>query len=158
MNNSRHKLKTILTECEQHRLRLAFSHGQIKDRLPFSISTINALKDEEVSYVDQYIFRFSKLQDAIGQKLVTALLATLGEEVHQKSFIDKFNRLEQLGVLTDYERWQELRIIRNEVAHEYGKDEKELTEKLNLLFAKKKELLDYLECILNYVRQKDLLA
>ncbi|HET8804145.1 MAG TPA: hypothetical protein VFM72_06165, partial [Aequorivita sp.] len=97
-----------------------------------------------------------KLQDAMGQKLFKAVLNVLGEVVHNKAFIDVFNRMEQLGIIQDYARWQELRIIRNEVAHEYNESKAELAEKLNKIINSKEFLEKYLNDVSQYLKTKKL--
>jgi len=44
--------------------------------------------------------------------------------------------LEQLEIINDYDKWKSLRDLRNELAHEYDKNDSETVEKLNLLFRK----------------------
>ena len=108
-----------------------------------------------MSYLDQYIFRFSKLQDTLGQKLFPLVLVRLSEEVYNKPFLDIFNRLEQLNIIEDYSLWQELRIIRNEIAHEYNEDQQELAEKLNKLVNSRIHLEKYLKDILEFLENKE---
>lgn len=149
-------LTAVIEECRQHAKRLNYAYGQISSLLLLNAAKVEELKEEEISYLDQYIFRFSKLQDAMGQKLFKAVLGILGEVVHNKAFIDVFNRLEQLGVIENYARWQELRIIRNEVAHEYNESKSELAEKLNKILNSKEFLEKYLNDVLYYVKTKEL--
>jgi hypothetical protein len=67
---------------------------------------------------DQILFRFTKLQDALGERLVPATLQRLAESFEDWSMRDRLERLEKLGFLTvdDWLRWRELR---NRLAHEY---------------------------------------
>ena len=44
------------------------------------------------------------MQDVIGEKLFPALLYFLGEDISKRSFIDIFNRLEQLEIINDYDK------------------------------------------------------
>lgn len=148
------KFLSIVEQCRKHAERLDYAYSHIAFLLPFSAEKVRTLKDEEISYLDQYIFRFSKLQDAIGQKLFPVVLESLGEEVHNKPFIDIFNRLEQLNIIENYTIWQELRIVRNEIAHEYNEDEQELSEKLNKILSSRELLKSYLKDILQYMESK----
>ena len=68
--------------------------------------------------LDQLIFRFTKLQDAMGQRLVPATLAALSEPYEEWSMIDRLNRLEKLGYL-EVDAWLRWRETRNRLAHEY---------------------------------------
>ncbi|MCL5030368.1 MAG: hypothetical protein M1480_15260 [Bacteroidetes bacterium] len=147
-------LKTIINECERHLLRMNNAYEKIGPSLPITPEKVFNLSNDEVEHIDQFIFRFSKLQDAIGQKLFKSVLAALDEDVVNKSAIDIFNRLEQLEIINDYDNWKELRDIRNDVAHEYEENENESAEKINLLLKKKVQLEKYLNDILIYLKKK----
>lgn len=67
---------------------------------------------------DQILFRFIKLQDSIGERLVPATLRTLLEPFEDWPMRDRLDRLEKLGLL-DVEQWLRWRDIRNRLAHEY---------------------------------------
>jgi len=54
---------------------------------------------ERLRILDQLLFRFSKLQDALGIRLVPATLAALAEPFEEWPMIDRLNRLEKLGAL-----------------------------------------------------------
>jgi len=73
---------------------------------------------ETMRILDQLLFRFTKLQDALGLRLVPATLDRLSEPFEQWPMIDRPNQLEKLGYL-DVERWLRRREIRNRLAHEY---------------------------------------
>ncbi|MDT0647425.1 Cthe_2314 family HEPN domain-containing protein [Zunongwangia sp. F260] len=156
MNKEAVKLEAIVGQCGKHVQRLNYAYSQIAFLLPFTAENVDRLKDEEISHLDQYIFRFSKLQDTLGQKLFPAVLARLGEEVFNKSFLDIFNRLEQLDIIEDYSLWQELRIVRNEIAHEYNEDQHDLAEKLNKLVNSRLLLEKYFNDILKFLEKKAL--
>jgi hypothetical protein len=72
----------------------------------------------QLRVLDQLLFRFTKLQDALGQRLVPATLAALSEPFEEWSMIDRLNRLEKLGYL-EVDAWLRWRKIRNRLAHEY---------------------------------------
>lgn len=150
-------LKSVLKECRRHAKRLTFAHRQIKPLLPFTADTVVHLHDETVSYLDQYIFRFSKLQDAMGNKLFKAVLLAVGENFTNRPFIDIFHRLEQLDILRDYGQWNRLRILRNEVSHDYDVSEEELAEKMNELLKAHDILMEYFELISQYCLSKGLI-
>jgi len=80
----------------------------------------------------------------------------LGEESYNKVFLDIFNRLEQLGIIEDYDLWKELRIIRNEIAHEYDENKQELIEKINKIISSKIQLEKYLEDVVAYLESRNL--
>ena len=67
---------------------------------------------------DQILFRFMKLQDAMGERLIPATLAALREPFEDWPMRDRLDRLEKLGYL-DVEQWLRWREVRNRLAHEY---------------------------------------
>jgi hypothetical protein len=71
-----------------------------------------------VRLLDQMLFRFIKLQDTMGERLVSATLAALDEPFDDWAMRDRLNRLEKLGFI-DVDKWLAWREIRNRLAHEY---------------------------------------
>jgi hypothetical protein len=71
-----------------------------------------------VRLLDQILFRFLKLQDAVGERLIPATLAVLAEPSEDWPMRDRLDRLERLGYL-DVTQWLEWRAVRNRLAHEY---------------------------------------
>ena len=68
--------------------------------------------------MDQLLFRFIKLQDTVGERLIPATLAGLREPFEDWPMRDRLNRLEKLGYL-DVDNWLAWREVRNRLAHEY---------------------------------------
>jgi hypothetical protein len=69
--------------------------------------------------LDQFAYRYTRLQDDMGARLMPAILKALGEDVAAMSALDRFARLEQLGWLPSAEAWNTLRQIRNQFTHDY---------------------------------------
>jgi hypothetical protein len=101
----------------QHALRALEPH------LPVLGQDLTKLDDEQVQDWDQFIMRFTKLQDALGAQLYPALLAYLQEPYEDRPMLDKLNRLEKMGYLVSVEQWQSLRAIRNRLTHDYPTDD-----------------------------------
>jgi hypothetical protein len=113
------KLQPALAECALHRQRL---HQAWKEACEFGVlkqTSPPPLNDEEVRTLDQLVFRFGRLQDAIGTRLLPAMLQLTQEWRDNEPFIDKLNRAEKLGMLPSAEQWQLLRELRNPSAYEY---------------------------------------
>jgi hypothetical protein len=81
------------------------------------------MDDEIVQDWDQFVLRFTKLQDAIGARLLPAVLSFLQEPYEDRPMLDKLHRLEKLGFLPNVELWNALRAIRNHFAHDYPQDD-----------------------------------
>ena len=57
------------------------------------------LPQEQISQTDQLIYRFSQLQDTIGNKLFPLILQGLGEYSQNMPFIAIINKLEKLSMI-----------------------------------------------------------
>ncbi|MFZ6032417.1 MAG: HepT-like ribonuclease domain-containing protein [Melioribacter sp.] len=157
MSKNKFILESVIKECNLHLKRMDYAFRKLKLRFPYSTDNLSQLNDDEIALMDQLIYRFTKLQDAIGNKLFKCVLIMLDEEVANKSQIDIFNRLEQLEIISDYERWKSLRELRNELSHEYGENDNESAEKINLLFEKIPDLKNYLDEIMKYLNKRQFL-
>jgi len=154
MNIYEEKLKKIFNECDKHIIRINSSSTKMKTNMPLDANKYIKLRDEEVEYIDQFLFRFSKLQDAIGEKLFKTILLYLEEKIENKPFIDILNRLEKLELLDDTIIWKELRVYRNELAHNYDDDPEETSEVINKLYNKKDLLINIYNKIKSYYTVK----
>jgi hypothetical protein len=143
MERMREKIKRAFAECEKHILRMDSAVLLMRDMMPLTADKYNQMNDEEVRVVDQFLFRFSKLQDAIGKKLFKAILVLLDEPVEGVSFLDVLNRLEKLGLIDEAQVWRELRYDRNELAHNYEDDAEDAVKIINNLYDKKDVLIGF---------------
>ena len=106
-----------------------------------------------MSFVDQLVFRFSKLQDTLGEKVFPAILRLSEEEVKRKTFIDILNRLEELGIIEKNE-WLKLREIRNEIAHEYSFNTNEQVESITNVYNACSDLININHDIDKFCQEK----
>jgi hypothetical protein len=135
------RLSKLFIECDKHLQRLNHAVTKMAVFMPLDASRYLQLNDDEIEHIDQFLFRFAKLQDAIGEKLFIAMLDFLKEEnLRSKPFIDILNRLEQLELLEDKNIWLELRKIRNSIAHQYEDEPKQATDALNTIYQAKATL------------------
>jgi len=75
-----------------------------------------------VRIVNSFLFNYSKIQDKMGQKLFKKVLIELKEIDNENiPFRDVLSILEKLEILDEY-IWEELREVRNSIAHEYPFD------------------------------------
>jgi hypothetical protein len=143
VNIYQENLEHILEECKKHTFRINYAHAKMAIFIPLTIDKYDNLSNEEVEIIDHFLFRFSKLQDVIGQRLFPTILLFLGEEIKTKSFIDRLNRLEQLNLIDSGDNWQELRIIRNKLTHEYDDNPVTSVAALNSIYNQKDNLIDF---------------
>ncbi len=146
-------LSRVLDELEKHKERLLYTRRKL-DKWKLSPQTLE--DPEKVETIDSFIFRFSKLQDSMGQKLFPLTLEFLGEEVRSKPFIDILNRLEQLELIESAEKWKELRELRNLLTHTYPWEKEELIENLKLALKRSEELVSTFERFKEFLERRGL--
>jgi len=111
------RLTAAAWECDRH-------HAALKEALADwharPTPTSEALETDSAlrRLTDQIIYRFTKLQDAMGERLVPATLGWLQEPHEDWPMRDRLDRLEKLGYL-DVEAWLQWRDVQNRLAHEY---------------------------------------
>jgi len=82
------KVESALLGGEAHRLRLVSGTGKLMPFLPLASGSLEGLADETVSYPDQFIYRFTKLQDAMGTRLFPALVCMITGSDAPRPFLD----------------------------------------------------------------------
>lgn len=153
-SDNRYKLNEALLLCNIHRERMCFALGKIKMHFPLNREKYLRLQPEELSFLDQLIFRFSKLQDSMGGRLFPAVLESLGEEIKEMPFIDRLIRLEEMNVIPDADEWLVLRETRNLVTHEYPFIADEFIEGLNLLYKHCDTILSVLNQVIHFLNKR----
>ncbi len=134
------KLLKILNECDKHLLRMNSASKKMSLFMPLTVTRYEDLTEDEIEHIDQFLFRFSKLQDAMGQKLFKSLLVALDEDIDNLPFIDILNKLEKIQILEDINIWRELREYRNELSHNYDDDPLITSKIINNLYTKKENM------------------
>jgi len=116
---ARSRVESVVRECQLHIDRLNHARRKLAGRFPLSVEDWQKLDDDTIAGLDQLLFRFGRLQDAIGQRLFRHILELSLEWEHREPFIDKLSRLERLNVIPAAEQWLLLRELRNSAMHEY---------------------------------------
>ena len=111
-------LQHSLALCQGHADALQDALQDIRAR-DMGKDDYTAMSKQDRRLLDQFAYRYTRLQDDMGVKLMPAVLKSLGEEVALLPAIDRFARLEQLGWLESADDWQTLRLIRNQFTHDY---------------------------------------
>ncbi len=116
-----------------HHKRMMFAKNKISQLFPLTTESYQELTEEQITYSDQLIYRFSKLQDTIGNKLFPLILEGLHEDIENLPFIDIISKVEKLGLIKNANQWLLLREIRNIVTHEYPSQVDFIVDGLNQL-------------------------
>jgi predicted nucleotidyltransferase len=131
------KLEKYINECNKHIQRINESYSDLKDSLPITSQKYQNLSKDEVQALDQYLFRFSKLQDTMGDKIFKLLIKIYEQKDETFAFKDILNRLEKYGFIQSAKEWLYLRKVRNEISHQYDDAPEEMAEALNNILSQK---------------------
>ena len=145
------KIRNTIAAGDAHNSRMNSALKRLYPLFPLSESKFREMTEDQVSYTDQLILRFLKLQDLLGQKLFSQILLALQEDYSNRPFLDMINRLEQLRIIDSTEEWIALREVRNLITHDYPHLIGELVDGLNLLSVKAPELSEVYERIREYI-------
>jgi hypothetical protein len=143
-------------ECNKHIEKIKDSKEYLKKLMPLSLEQYLIMDKIDSSFIDQLVFRFSKLQDSIGESILKGILILSKEDVKKMTFIDMLNRLEELEVL-DKNNWLKLREVRNEIAHEYSFNQEEVVNNINLVYIKSNDLIIIYNQIIQFIKKKNIL-
>ena len=152
LNTNTIKMQKYLNECNKHKIRIEKSYAKVKEIFPLSAPRYRKLSDDEIEAIDQYLFRFAKLQDTLGKQVFKMIVSEYDDTIDDLTFLDVLNRLEKIGVLEDVNIWKKLRDVRNNISHQYDDEPEEMAEALNNIFAYKTELIaifDKIEIFVN---------
>lgn len=151
MTNKEHlnleRLNTSLYKCNTHLRRLNYATSQVTGLFPLTFEKYDTFSEVTIGHIDQLIFRFTKLQDELGNNTFRFLLEYLREDITDKPFRDILNNLERLKIIESADTWLSLRELRNDLTQEYPELVDETIDKLNHLFLQ----LPLLENILSII-------
>ena len=154
MNNDiKNTFSEKLYECDQHVIKINTAKEYLHALFPLTLKNYASLEPVESSFIDQLVFRFTKLQDTMGENIFPSILRLSAEDVKRKTFIDILNRLEELE-LVDKSQWYILRETRNEIAHEYSRNQNEVVASLNDVYIKSSDTIIIYERIKSFCREK----
>lgn len=126
-------LDDLLNECDLH--LLALQEAMARCPQPLTVDHFATRNPDLVAALDQFAYRFAKLQDVMSIQLFRRFaLDALHEPVESLPVIDILNLLERYRYLPSALRWQEIREIRNQITHEYRLDPGELIVTLEIAF------------------------
>lgn len=114
------KFAAALQEAGLHAQVLSEALTQVQDERPFGAPSVRAMAGLVRQRLDQTAYRFMKLQDTLGERVLPGLLELADEPLADSAtFQQKLNRLERLEVIDSAADWRRLRTLRDQIAHEY---------------------------------------
>lgn len=151
MQDIKNTFQEKIYECNKHIEKINDAKEYLNDIMPLDINKYLILNKIESSFVDQLNFRFSKLQDTMGESLFKSILIMSAEEVKKMTFLDILNRLEELEIINKND-WLKLREVRNEIAHEYSFNQEEVVDNINLIYTKSNELINTYNNVCKFIQ------
>ena len=140
MTNRKQELMERLSRefdiCDRHIQRIDEALEAMHTDIPMSVDSYTNLDENQIRCMDQFIFRFSKLQDAMGAKIFRYVLEYLVEYVSALPMRDILNLLERYHFIDSADEWGYIRELRNEIAHDYPLMENDIVSVLNELISK----------------------
>ena len=114
-------MRIYLVECDLH--EAALSEGIADANVWIPLTSSREIDKAMLRVLDQIAYRFAKLQDSLGEKVMPLILELAQEQVPgNATFVEKLNRLERIGAIHSAAEWKKFRIVRNSFAHEYPED------------------------------------
>jgi hypothetical protein len=101
-------LEDGLRQCDRHAQRM----GRAMARIPFPLDGHELAEDNEelITLIDQFVFRYTKLQDTLGEHVLRQFCSqVLLELVEDSSLADILTLLERRGYLTS-DDWRMQRV------------------------------------------------
>jgi hypothetical protein len=135
-------LLDALRQCALHAQRM----GSASDRIafPIAVSQLAAHDEALITLTDQFVFRYTKLQDTLGEQVLRQFCTdVLLEPVDDAAFADILALLERRGYLSEAD-WRIQRSMRNALTHEYPEQTAWQAEALNRAHGLAQQLLNWL--------------
>jgi hypothetical protein len=147
-------LDDLISECDLHLLTLR--EAMARCPRPLTVDHFATRDPALIAALDQFAYRFVKLQDVISVQLFRRFaLDVLHEPVESLPVIDIMNLLERYGYLPSAARWQQIREIRNQITHEYRLDPEELIVTLDIAFSMVAEMSEIFDALNEQRRRCD---
>ena len=133
----------FINTCDTHASRLKMALSHVISLCPFTTSSFISLQDEQLSFIELMISRFTKLQDTIGAKIFPVLIDVLEVNTERQSFLDTLYKLEKWNFLPSAESFIKLREVRNYLTHDYPDQPELMAKHINRAVEASNELLEY---------------
>ena len=144
-------LKKLLTD----QIALMRAAVQVLDESRIRVSAFADRLDNELTISEResceaLTSRFARLNDFLLQRVFRTLDQI--ELADEGTVLDRLQRAEARGLISSAERWRELRLLRNAIAHDYLIESVDRVLRESLIAAP--ELIETAECVGRYVHAK----
>ena len=145
-------LKSVFDNIDQLFFSCQIDYALLKDQ---TLSAVWLADYSNQRIVNSFLFNYIKIQDKLGASLFRKLLFALREIDNENlSMIDILNLLEKLEIIESVNDWDQLREIRNIIAHEYHSDIEERLENITLALSGFEQLKTLFTNIKQYAKLK----
>jgi hypothetical protein len=128
---------------------IILSYPRVKHFFPLDGENLQKLDIDSLDKLDAFRVRFCDLQDAIGNKLFRSLLLLEMESIG--SNLDILNQIEKRKLISSFDKWQEIRRLRNLFIHDYPDTVEFKAQILTKAFQETYELIHVLKRVINYL-------
>lgn len=135
----------VMKIADIHISRINLAISNTKHLFPISKEKLESLDENNMVWVELLINRFGRLQDLVGSKIIDLFLRVQEENIDSLTMLDKLHKLEKLKIIEDVQVWKEMRLVRNNIAHEYPDHPEIMAQYLNRIFYLTPALLEILE-------------
>lgn len=140
-------LEYFSNEIDLHIKRVEAILPEMQSYIPLGKESFENI--EVVKTIDSFIYRFSKIQDKMGEKLFPAVLKELQEYKDSMPLKEVLLKLEKLELIPSADKWIYYRELRNIAAHEYPDNEADVIEAINNMLSAYKEIISIYSHILS---------
>ena len=135
-------IKSAIAENDVHQHYIERCRDLLSPIFPLDVPHFSLLDEAAIGHIDQFIYRFTRMQDSLGTRFLPSLHGWLENSCSPQPFIDVLHRLEQLGVLTSGQTWQFFRNLRGSLVHDYPDSADQTITTLNILHAEIQSFID----------------
>lgn len=136
------ELKSIQTTANVHEQRINDAMSDVKHLFPLDVTKVQHFDKLTLYAIEMLTGRFAKLQDYLGNVVFDAYFEVEGEDIETWTPIDKLNKLEKYGIITDAHVWRAMLKSRNFLIREYPKQPQVIADSLNVIYGFVPVLLD----------------
>ena len=130
VDNLKERLRFLMRVVSKEIVHLEYSSSQVFKQEITAKNLATLIEDPDFSEsLEAFSSRFCRLQDTVGDKLLPAWLLSAGEL--PKTAMDNLMKAEKLGLLSSADKWIEIRLLRNQMVHEYIESMDVLADALN---------------------------
>jgi len=154
MTSEQDILRINFAACAKRIQKLAYSVEKNQKLFPLSASQAAALTDEEEESIDALILRYAQCVSMIQDQLFRGIAYAEQEDLSDKSNRDKTLLMEKLGAIRSAEEFGTAATLRNKFAHHYPEETETRIERLNLIIAEARFVIETFRDISRYLERK----